>query len=91
MKYLRLVFGLALLPLCTWLGSLVPFGTGSGIVIGFFLGMVLSYLYLYLTYSSSHQQQVNGEENQQARETNTFNVWEAAPPPWHQNDIPPRL
>jgi hypothetical protein len=92
MKYVRLVFGLALLPLCTWLGSLVPLGTGSGIVIGLLLGFVLSYLYLrlFLAYGLGHQHQVNGEGNQQAGENTPFSLLEAGPPLWwHQDILPP--
>jgi hypothetical protein len=91
MKHLRVVFGLALIPLCTWFGSVVPVGTGSGIVIGFVLGMTLSYLFLTYgpghpksqfptSYYLSHQHQVNGGVNQQVIENATLSAREAAQP-----------
>jgi hypothetical protein len=87
MKQLRLVLGLALILLCTWLGSLIPVGTGSGIVIGFIGGMTLSYL--LLTYGPGHtksslptsyflgpQHQDNGGINQQSLENATLSARE---------------
>ena len=99
MKHLRWAFGLALIPLCTWLGSLVPLGTGSAIIIGFILGITLSYLFLIYgpghkksqlptSYYLNHQHQVNGGVNQQTIETNTLSAREAVPPPWHHWEIP---
>jgi hypothetical protein len=41
MKHLRLALGLALIPLCALLGSVVPIGTGSGTIIGLVLGVAL--------------------------------------------------
>lgn len=52
MKRLRLVFGLALVPLCMLLGSFIAIGGGSAIVIGFIVGVALSYL--FLTYGPGH-------------------------------------
>jgi hypothetical protein len=47
MKHFRLIFGLALIPIGAFLGYFVPIGNGgSGIIIGFVVGCVLSYLFL---------------------------------------------
>ena len=54
MKHFRLIFGLALIPIGAFLGSLVPIGKGgSGIIIGFVVGSVLSYL--FLIYGPGHK------------------------------------
>lgn len=92
MKYLREVSGLALIPLCAWLGSFVHFGAGSGIVIGFVLGIVFSCIFLSYgpgskksqlptTYYLSQQHQVNGGVNKEAIEEYTLRAQEAAPAP----------
>jgi hypothetical protein len=91
MKHLRLVLGLALIPLCALLGSIVPIGTGSGTVIGLVLGIALSYLFLTYgpgrkksqlptSYYLDHQHEVNGGVNQQAIENTTLSAREAARP-----------
>jgi hypothetical protein len=77
MKHLRVISGLALIPLCAWVGSLVSIGAGSGVVIGVALGITLSFLFLnygpghaksrYPTsYYLNHDHQLNGGVNQQA-------------------------
>ena len=54
MKHFRLVFGLALIPIGAFLGSFVPIGKGgSGIIIGFVVGSVLSFL--FLIYGPGHK------------------------------------
>ncbi|HLX57892.1 MAG TPA: hypothetical protein VKR83_12785 [Ktedonobacteraceae bacterium] len=79
MKYLKLVFGLALIPIGVLLGSFVPIGAGSGILIGFLVGIVLSYFFLTYgpgrkksqlpgSYYLNHDQQLNGGINQRAME-----------------------
>jgi hypothetical protein len=91
MKRLRLVSGLALVPLCAWIGSLVPIGTGSGILIGLVTGIVLSFLFftygpgrkknqLPTSYYLNHRHQVNSGANQQAIENDTLGVREATRP-----------
>ncbi len=91
MNHLRLVLGLALIPLCALLGSIVPIGTGSGTVIGLVLGIALSYLFLTYgpgrkkshlptSYYLDHQHEVNGGVNQQAIENTTLSAREAARP-----------
>ena len=92
MKRFRLIFGLALIPLCALLGSFVPIGRGSGILIGLVLGIALSYI--FLTYGPGHKKsqlptsyyldqhhQVNGGVNQDAVEINTLSAREASQPP----------
>lgn len=94
MKQLRVIFGLALVPLCAWLGSFVHIGTGNGIVIGFVLGIVLSYLFfaygpghrkrqLPTSYYLNNQNQDNGGFNQQAIDIATVKVWENVHDPRH--------
>jgi len=79
MKHFRLIFGLSLIPIGAFLGSFVPIGPGSGILIGFFVGFALSYLFLIYgpghkknrlptTYYLNHDQQLNGGMNQQTME-----------------------
>jgi hypothetical protein len=91
MKHLRLVLGLALIPLCAVLGSFVPIGTGSGTIIGLVVGIALSYLFLAYgpgrkksqlptSYYLNHQHEVNGGVNQQAIENTTLSAREAARP-----------
>jgi len=53
MKQFRLLFGLALIPICAFLGSFVPIGRGSGLIIGFVVGSALAYL--FLTYGPGHK------------------------------------
>src|SRR5712691_166280 len=92
MKHLRLLLGLALIPLCALLGSFVPIGTGSGTIIGLVLGIALSYLFLTYgpgrkksqlptSYYLNHQHQGNGGVNQQVIENHTLSAREAARPP----------
>src|ERR1700730_2238009 len=92
MKHLRLVIGLALIPLCALLGSFVPIGTGSGTIIGLVLGIALSYLFLAYgpgrkksqlptSYYLNHQHEVNGGVNQQAIENATLSAREAVQTP----------
>jgi hypothetical protein len=99
MKQLRVILGLALIPLCGVLGSLVPVGTGSGTIIGLALGMALSYLFLTYgpgrkksqlptSYYLNHQHQVNGGVNQQAIENATLSAREAVRPPWEDTHYP---
>ena len=88
MKHLRLIFGLALVPLCTLIGIFIPLGRGSAVVIGLVLGIVLSYLFLTYgpgkksalptSYYLSHQHQANGGINQQAIEVHTIDARVAA-------------
>lgn len=91
MKQLRLVLSLALISLCAWLGSFVPLGIGSGIIIGLVVGIVLSYLFLTYgpgrkksplptSYYLTHQHEINGGVNQQAIENTTLRAREAARP-----------
>jgi len=91
MKDIRLVLGLALIPLCAWLGSIVPIGTGSGTIVGLVLGIALSYLFLTYgpghkksqlptSYYLDHQHEVNGRVNQQAIENATLSPREAVRP-----------
>jgi len=87
MKKLRLVLGLALIPLCAWLGSLIPIGTGSGIFIGLVSGIILSYLLLTYgpgrtkrqpptSYYLNQQHQDNSGLNQQALANTTLSARE---------------
>jgi hypothetical protein len=45
MNHLRVLLGLALIPLCAWIGSCVPIATGNGTIIGLVVGIALSYLF----------------------------------------------
>ena len=92
MKHLRVVLGLALIPLCAVLGSFVPIGAGSGTIIGFLLGVMLSCLFLIYgpgqkksqlptSYYLNQHHQVNGGANQQAVEINTLSAREAVSSP----------
>ena len=89
MKRLRLALGLALIPLCTGIGSFVPIGTGNGIIIGLVIGILLSFLFLTYgpgsnknqlptSYYLNHQHQLNGGANQQAIENDTLGARETA-------------
>lgn len=89
MKHLRVILGLAIIPLCTLLGSFIPIGTGSCIVIGFVVGIALSYLFftygpghrksqLPTSYYLGHQHQNNGGVNEQALTDGTLSAQEAA-------------
>lgn len=95
MKQLRLVLGLALIPLCAVLGSFVPLGTGSGTIIGLVVGIALSYLFLTYgpgrkksqlptSYYLTQQHEVNGGVNQQVIENMTLSAREAARPPFSE-------
>ena len=88
MKRLRLIFGLALVPLCTLIGIFIPLGSGSAVVVGLILGITFSYLFLTYgpgkksalptSYYLNHQHQVNGGVNQQAIENHTLDARVAA-------------
>ncbi len=91
MKYVRWFFGLALIPLCTLLGSFIAIGTGNGMVVGFVLGIVFSYLFfsygpghkkqqLPTTYTLDHRHDENGGANQSAVEQATLRAREAGNP-----------
>ncbi len=91
MKHLRVILGLALIPLCALLGSFVPIGTGSGTLIGLVIGMALSYLFLTYgpgrkkshlptSYYLNHQHEVNGGVNQEAIENATLSARETERP-----------
>ncbi|HJT57124.1 MAG TPA: hypothetical protein VJ761_11565 [Ktedonobacteraceae bacterium] len=91
MRQLRLALGLALIPLCAWLGSFIPVGTGSGIIIGLVLGIILSYLFLTYgpgrkknqlptSYYLNRQHEINGGYNEQAIVNATLSSREAAQP-----------
>ena len=101
MKHLRVVIGLAFIPLCALLGSFVPIGRGSGAIIGFVFGIVLSYLFLTYgpgrkksrpptSYYLNHQHQINGGVNQQAIENATLSAREAVQPPLEGHTPYPR-
>ena len=90
MKRLRLVFGLALIPLCIVIGSFIRIGDGSGVIVGLVLGIVLSYFFLTYgpgsgkksplptsSYLNQHHQ-VNGGANQQTIENESVRAREAA-------------
>ncbi len=95
MKHLRIILGLTLIPLCAFLGSFVPIAGGNGMIIGFFLGIAFSCL--FLTYGPGHRKsqlptasylnhdhQANSGVNQQAIEIKTVSIREAAVfPPWY--------
>jgi uncharacterized membrane-anchored protein YhcB (DUF1043 family) len=92
MNHLRVILGLALIPLCAWLLSFVPIATGSGTIIGLVVGIALSYLFLAYgpgrkksqlptSYFLTQQHQDNGAVNQQAIENATLSAREAAQPP----------
>ena len=87
MKHLTILFDLALIPLCAFLGSLVPIGAGNGFVLGLFLGIVL--LCLILTYGSGRKKtrfstsyylnqhhQDNAGTNQEVVDINTARAWD---------------
>jgi hypothetical protein len=91
MKQLKLIAGLALIPLCAWLGSFIPLGTGSGIIIGLVLGIVLSYLFLAYapgrkkspfptSYYLTHQHEVDAGFNEQAIVNASLSAHEATRP-----------
>jgi hypothetical protein len=97
MNYLRILLGLSLIPLCTWLGSCIPIATGNGTIIGLVLGIALSSLFfaygpghnksqLPTSYWLSQRDQDNGGINQQAIENTTLSGREAAQPPLERPD-----
>ena len=72
MKHFRLIFGLALIPIGAFLGSFVPIGKGgSGIVIGFVVGGVLSYL--FLIYGPGHKNQLLTSYKENRAQLNRLN------------------
>lgn len=91
MKHLRLVLGLALIPLCALIGRLVPIGSGNGSLIGLVLGIALSYLFLTYSYGRkksqlptsyylNHQHEGNSGANQEAIENATLSARELERP-----------
>lgn len=88
MKLLRLLLGLACLPLCVFIGSLIPIGAGNGLIVGLFLGIVLSCLFFMYgpgkkgpfptSYYLNQYHQMNGGVNRRAIENNTLSAWETA-------------
>jgi hypothetical protein len=72
MKHFRLIFGLALIPIGAFLGSFVPIGRGgSGIIIGFVVGCVLSYL--FLIYGPGHKNYLLTSYNENRAQLNRLN------------------
>jgi len=41
MKYLKVIVGLGLIPLCVFLGSFISLGGGNGAILGGILGVIL--------------------------------------------------
>ncbi len=88
MKRFRLVPGLALVPICAFIGSFIRIGAGSGVIVGLVLGIVLSYLFLIYgpgkknplptSYYLNQHHQMNGGVNPQVIENNTLSAREAA-------------
>lgn len=69
--FLRVIIALVLLVACAFIGSLVPLGSaGSGVVIGFIVGIILACI--VLSYKSS-----NKEVSQRDIENSTLHAREA--------------
>ncbi len=47
MRYRKIALGLGLLVVCIVVGAFIPIGSGSAIVVGFLVGLVLCYWALY--------------------------------------------
>ena len=47
MRYRKIALGLGLLVACIVVGAFIPIGSGSAIVVGFLVGLVLCYWVLY--------------------------------------------
>jgi hypothetical protein len=99
MNRLRMILGLALIPLFAWVGSWIPIATGSGTIIGLLIGIALSYLFLTYgpgrkksqlptSYLLTQQHQDNGGINEQAIENTTLSAREATRPPSLEGPYP---
>jgi hypothetical protein len=84
MKYFRLIFGLALIPIGAFLGSFVPIGKGSGIIIGFVVGFALSCLFLIYGPGHKKNQLLNSYYLKRDQQLNRLNQLDGGRPsaPW---------
>jgi predicted RND superfamily exporter protein len=77
MQYRKIALGMGLLVVCIVVGAFIPIGTGSAVLIGFVVGLVLCYGVLYQKrfWTTSPG---GGEVNQKAIQEKTLNIQEAA-------------
>lgn len=76
MRYRKIALGVGLLVVCIVVGALIPIGSGSAVLIGFFVGLLLCYGVLsqkrFWTTSPG-----GGEVNQKAIREKTLGIQEA--------------
>ena len=82
MKHFRLIFGLALIPIGAFLGSFVSIGKGSGILIGFVVGIALSCLFLIYGPGHKKNQLLNSYYLKRDQQLNRLNQLDGGRAPW---------
>lgn len=78
MKYLKLILGLALIPLGIFIGSFIHLGRGTGAIIGGILGGVLCCVLFWGSYSLDEQHRVSRNVNKEALDEKLLSVQEAS-------------
>ena len=80
---MKLIFGLGLIPLGVFVGSLISIGEGSAAVLGGILGIVLCCILFWsgsrrrISYSREEQHQINSNVDKQAIENTMRSIREA--------------
>ena len=83
MKYIKLIFGLGLIPLGVFIGSYISIGAGNAAILGGIFGGILCCILFWSgshwsgSYSLDEQHQVNNNVNKQAIDNTLRSVQEA--------------
>ncbi len=88
MKFIKVMVGLGLIPLCIFIGGYIPIGDGNAAIIGGIIGCILCFIVIsygsrgkraFWTRSNSleEQHQVNNNVNKQAIDNTLRGVQEA--------------
>jgi hypothetical protein len=80
MRYAKIALGVGLFVVCVIVGAFIPIGSGSAVLIGGVVGLLLCYLILSqkrFWSTASGAREDGGEINQKAIQEKTPGVWEA--------------
>lgn len=77
-KYLKVMLGLALIPLGIFVGSFIHLGRGTGAILGGIIGVILCCVLFWGTYSLEEQHRVRDNVNKQAIDDALLRVQESS-------------